>query len=117
NVSFPAVYSEAIDDAAVRMGYREETSYLGVLRFFTATAIFWWSVIFLIVSTITGYDPSIEYTQANPPTLIQRIGLNMQVSVIPAVLVLISILIFSKYNKITKEVAMANKKKLIEMGL
>jgi len=41
----------------------------------------------------------------------------MQVSVIPAVLVLISILIFSKYNKITKEVAMANKKKLIEMGL
>ena len=117
NVSFPAVYSEAIDDAAVRMGYREEGSYLGVLRFFSATAIFWWSVIFLIVSTITGYDPNIEYTQANPPTLIQRIGLNMQVSVIPAVLVLITILIFSKYNKITKEFAMENKKKLIEMGL
>ena len=117
NVSFPAVYSEAIDDAAVRTGYREEGSYLGVLRFFSATAIFWWSVIFLIVSTITGYDPSIEYTQANPPTLIQRIGLNMQMSVIPAVLLLIAILIFSKVNKITKEVAMANKKKLIEMGL
>ena len=117
DISFPAVYSEAIDDATVRTGYREEASYLGVLRFFSATAIFWWSVIFLVVSTITGYDPSIEYTPANPPTLIQRIGLNMQISIIPAVILLIAILIFSKVNKITKEVAMANKKKLIEMGL
>ena len=100
NVSFPAVYSEAIDNAVVKTGYREEGSYLGVLRFFSATAIFWWSVIFLIVSTITGYDPSIEYTQANPPTLIQRIGLNMQVSVIPAVLLLIAILIFSKHKQL-----------------
>ena len=69
------------------------------------------------MSTITGYDPRIEYTQANPPTLIQRIGLNMQVSVIPAAFLLIAILIFSKYNKITKEVAIENKKKLITMGL
>ncbi len=119
DISFTAVYSEAIDNAVVQTGTREETSYLGVLRFFTATAIVWQIFIFLIVSTITGYDPSIDYDYAKgvTPTLIQRIGLNMQVTVIPASLLLIAVIIFIKFNDITKEVAIENKKKLIEMGL
>jgi len=117
DISFVAVYSEAIDNAAVQTGYREEASYLGVLRFFTATAIVWWTIIYLIVSTITGYDPAIEYTQANPPTLVQRIGLNAQISVIPAAIMLIAALIFYKFNDLTKELALENKKKLLEMGL
>ena len=119
SISFTAVYSEAIDNAAVQTGTREETSYLGVLRFFTATAIIWQIFIFLIVSTITGYDPSIDYDYAKgvTPTLIQRIGLIMQVTVIPASLLLIAVIIFYKFNDITKEVALENKRKLIEMGL
>jgi len=117
DISFIAVYSEAIDNATVETGVREEASYLGVLRFFSATAIVWWTIIYLIVSTITGYDPAIEYSQANPPTLVQKIGLNAQVMAIPAVIMLIAAIIFYKFNNITKEVAMENKKKLLEMGL
>lgn len=117
DISFIAVYSEAIDNATVETGVREEASYLGILRFFSATAIVWWTIIYLIVSTITGYDPAIEYTQANPPTFTQKIGLNAQVMAIPAVIMLIATLFFIKFNKITKEVALENKKKLLEMGL
>lgn len=119
DISFTAVYSEAIDNAAVQTGIREEASYLGVLRFFTATGIVWWTLIFLIMSTITGYDPSIEYDYAKgiTPTQIQRIGLIMQISVIPAGIMLIAVIIFYKFHDITKEVAIENKKKLLEMGL
>ncbi len=119
DISFTAVYSEAIDNAAVQTGTREETTYLGVLRFFTATAIVWQIFIFMIVSTITGYDPSIDYDYAKgvKPTLIQRIGLNMQVTVIPASILLIAVIIFYKFNDLTKEVAIENKNKLIQMGL
>ena len=73
----------------------------------------------MIVSTITGYDPSIDYDYAKgvKPTLIQRIGLNMQVTVIPASILLIAVIIFYKFNDLTKEVALDNKRKLIAMGL
>jgi len=119
DVSFTAVYSEAIDNAAVQTGTREETSYLGVLRFFTATAIVWQIFIFMIVASITGYDPSIDYWSKSPdgPPLLIKVGLNMQVTVIPASILLIAVIIFYKFNDLTKEVAMENKKKLIDMGL
>ena len=118
-VSFNSVYSETIDNAAVQSGKREEASYLGILRFFTATGLVWQVLIFMIVSYITGYNPNIEYDYSKGivPSQIARIGLNMQISVIPAAIFLIAGLIFLKFNTITKEVALENKKKLIEMGL
>ena len=118
-VAFNTVYSEAIDDACVQKGTREEASYLGVLRFFSATGLLWQVLIFLIVSSITGYNPNIQYDydKGIRPSEAARIGLNMQMSVIPAILLLIGALIFYKFNKITKEVALENKKKLIQMGL
>ena len=119
SVSFNSVYSEAIDNASLQSGKREEASYLGVLRFFSATGLLWQVLIFLIVASITGYNPNIEYDYAKgiKPSQMARIGLNMQISVIPAVILLISAIIFFKFNKITLEVALENKKKLLEMGL
>jgi len=118
-VVFTAAYSEAIDNATVQSGKREETSYVGLLRFVTATAILWQVLIFLIVATITGYNPNIDYDYSKGivPSQAARIGLNMQISVIPAVISLIAGLIYYKYNDITIEVALENKKKLLEMGL
>lgn len=118
-VVFTAAYSEAIDNATVQSGKREETSYVGLLRFMSATAILWQVLIFLIVATITGYNPNIDYDYSKGivPSQAARIGLNMQISVIPAGITLIAGLIYYKYNEITKEVALENKKKLLEMGL
>jgi len=118
-VSFNSVYSEAIDNAAVETGKREETSYLGVLRFFSATGLVWQVLIFMVVSYITGYNPNIEYDYSKGirPSELARIGLNMQISVIPATISLIAGLIFLKFNNITKELALENKNKLLDMGL
>jgi len=44
-----AIFSEAIDNATVKSNIREESSYHGILRFFTATGIFWQVLIFTIV--------------------------------------------------------------------
>ena len=118
-VVFTVAYSEAIDNASVQSGKREETSYVGVLRFFTTTGILWQVLMFMIVASITGYNPNIEYDYAKGirPSEAARIGLNAQISVIPAGISLIAALIYFKFNKITKEVAIENKNKLLQMGL
>ena len=118
-VIFVSLYSETIENSVVQSGKREEASYMGVLRFFTAMSTLVQLLIFLIVATATGYDPSIDYwsTPALTPSLPVIIGLNIQMALIPQLMVTIAGIIFLKLNKVTKEVAIANKKKIIEMGL
>ena len=83
------------------------------MRFFSATAIFWQVLIFAIVGTITGYDPKLGTANSD----FAKLGLNLQMSLIPATIMVISSLIFFKLYTITKEIATENKKKLIEMDL
>jgi hypothetical protein len=68
---------------------------------------------------VTGYDGTIEYdfSAGIIPSIPARLGLNFQISIIPGTIVLIASLIYLKYNTITKEVAIENKKKLLEMDL
>jgi Na+/melibiose symporter-like transporter len=118
-VAITVAISETIDNASVKSGKREESSYMGVLRFFTATAILWQVLIFMLVAMVTGYDATIEYDYSAGvvPSQLARIGLNLQISIIPATILLIASLIYLKLNTITKEVAIENKKKLLEMDL
>ncbi|MFX1445977.1 MAG: MFS transporter, partial [Promethearchaeota archaeon] len=112
-VILQAIYSEAIDNATLKSGKREESSYVGIMRFFSATAIFWQVLIFAIVGTITGYDPALGTKNSN----FAKFGLILQMSLIPAAIMVISSLIFFKLYTITKEIAIENKKKLIELNL
>jgi GPH family glycoside/pentoside/hexuronide:cation symporter len=112
-VILQAIYSEAIDNATLISGKREESSYVGIMRFFSATAIFWQILIFAIVGTITGYDPQLGTKNSD----FAKLGLLLQMSLIPATLMFISSLIFFNLYTITKETAMENKKRLIEMDL
>jgi Na+/melibiose symporter-like transporter len=112
-VILQAIYSEAIDNATLISGKREESSYVGIMRFFSATAIFWQILIFAIVGTITGYDPQLGTKNSDSA----KLGLLLQMSLIPATLMFISSLIFFNLYTITKETAMENKKRLIEMDL
>ncbi len=118
-IAFTAVSSETIDNASVKSGKREETSFSGVLRFFSASGIFWQVLIFMLVEIATGYDPTIiyDYNTGIIPSQMARIGLNLRISIIPAIIVLVTAIIYMKFNKITAEVALENKKKLIEMNL
>lgn len=107
------IYSESIDNATVKSGVREESSYMGIMRFFAATGMFWQVLIFMIVSLCTGYDPIIGTANSD----FAKLGLNLQMSIIPAIIILIAAIIFIKMNTITKEDAIENKKKLLEMNI
>ncbi|MBA7537529.1 Melibiose carrier protein [subsurface metagenome] len=108
-----AIFSEAIDNATLKSNIREESSYHGILRFFSATGIFWQVLIFTIVGTITGYDPAL----GNKNSDFAKLGLNIQMSIIPATIMIISLLIFFKLYTVTKEMAIENKTKLIKLDL
>jgi len=112
-VILQALYSEAIDNATLKSGIREESSYVGIMRFFSATAIFWQVLIFAIVGTTTGYDPQLGTDNSD----FAKFGLILQMSLIPATIMIISSLIFLKLYTITKEISIDNKTKLIEMDL
>ena len=113
HVPLNAIFSEAIDNATLKSGIREESSYLGILRFFSATALFFQILIFAIVGTITGYNPLLGTDNSD----FAKLGLLLQMSLIPAAILFISMLIFLKFYTITKEDAIETKKKLIAMNL
>ena len=105
--------TEAIDNAVIKSGKREEASYAAVIRVFTAYSYGIQAVLFAIVSSFTGYisgDPS-TYTDA------AYIGLLMQISLIPCILLVIGLIAFTLMYDITKEDALRNSEKLKEMGL
>ncbi len=107
------VQAQAIDNAAVTNCKREEASYAGIFRVFSAFTYFFQSLIFVVVWTLTGYTPEKRANQ----TELARLGLKLNVSLIPAALAVVSIIIFAIMYSITEEKALINKTKLVEMGL
>ncbi|MFX0036208.1 MAG: MFS transporter [Candidatus Hermodarchaeota archaeon] len=105
--------AEGIDNATVNSGKREEGSYTSIWKFFTAFSYFFQTIIFAIVSGITGYDTALG--TGNSDTA--KFGLIFQMSIIPMVIFLIGTIAFALMYKISKEDAKLNKEKLIEMGL
>jgi GPH family glycoside/pentoside/hexuronide:cation symporter len=112
-VVYSLVQAEAIDNAVVKTGKREEASYMGVMRVFSAFSWFFQTLIFVIVWTLTGYIPAKGANQ----TELAKFGLKLIISLIPFVITLIGIVIFALMYTITKEVASENRKKLLEMGI
>lgn len=111
-VIFELAQAEAIDNAGVQSGKREEGTYIGVLRVFSAFSLFFQTLIFSIIGGIFGFNPAL-----GKQTELAKLGLNFQMSVIPFILSLIAAIIFIMFYQISKEDAKENTKKLIEMGL
>ena len=104
--------AEAIDKAVIQSGKREEGSYSGVLRVFTAFSYAIQTLIFAIVSSFTGY------VSGNPSTYAAGyIGLLMQISIIPFFIVIIGAIIFFLMYTITKEETLQNSEQLKQLGL
>ena len=112
-ITYIIVSSEAIDNSVLLSGKREEGTYNGILRIFTGFSYVFQALIFATVSSYTGYIPAKGKNQ----TELARFGLKLQMSLIPMVIILIGIIIFIYFYNITKEDALANKKKLLEMRL
>ena len=112
-ITFKMVQAEAIDNASVINGKREEASYVGLFRVFSAFTYFFQSLIFFIVWTLTKYEPIKRADQ----TELARLGLKLLISIIPATLAVIAILVFVVMYTISKEDAVQNKKNLAKLGL
>jgi len=107
------INAEAIDNAVVKSGKREEGSYNGILRIFTAYSYVLQTLIFAIVSINTGFisgDPS-TYTDA------AYMGLLIQISLIPFFILIAGAILFALMYKINKEDALQNTEKLKQMRL
>jgi GPH family glycoside/pentoside/hexuronide:cation symporter len=112
SVVLNAVVSQAIDNATLKSGLREEGTYNGIMLVFQATGKLFQAIIFTISFLIFGYVAgSMQQTEAT------KFGLLFTISIIPGIITLIGALFFWKLNTITKEVAAANQVKLIELGL
>lgn len=105
--------AEGIDNATVNSGKREEGSYTGILKIFTAFSYFFQTIIFAIVSGITGYDAAL----GTGNSVAAKFGLNIQMSIIPMIITIIGTILFVMVYTISKENAHSNKTKIIEMGL
>ena len=76
NLCYIIVSSEAIDNSIIKSGKREEGTYNGILRIFSAFSYFFQALIFAIVAGFTGYVPARGANQ----TELARLGLKLQMS-------------------------------------
>ncbi len=112
-ITYIVVSSEAIDNSVLLSGKREEGTYNGILRIFTGFSYVFQALIFAIVSANSGYIPARGKNQ----TELARFGLKLQMSLIPLIIIMIGIIIFMYFYKITKDIALVNRRKLLERGL
>jgi Na+/melibiose symporter-like transporter len=112
-IIFNLIQAEGIDNAAANTGKREEGSYIGILRVFSAFIYFFQTLIFAIAWGYFGYEPAKGPNQ----TSYAIFGLKFAMSIIPFIIALIGIGLFVIMYQIDREVAIANKKKLLELGI
>jgi GPH family glycoside/pentoside/hexuronide:cation symporter len=112
-VIFSLLRAEGIDNATVNSGKREEGSYSGIYKIFTAFSYFFQTIIFAIVAGFTGYNPLLGVSNSN----IAKFGLLFQMSIIPMIITIIGTVAFFFMYKVSKEEAKENKVKIEEMNL
>jgi Na+/melibiose symporter-like transporter len=108
----PTIISDAIDEAAVVTGTRNEGIYIGIHVFFSRTSIAIQVSIVGIIQIITGFNP--EATIQTPEAIW---GLRLLMSVIPGGILLLGIIIFYILFDVTDEKRSATRARLKELGL
>ena len=104
------LFSSVVDNATIESGKRKEGLYKGVWMFFARLSLAIRAVVFLIVQVVFGYQSG----STDPYALL---GLRIQMSIFPMVIIGIGILIFWSLYKITPEMIETNTKKLKELNM
>ncbi len=119
----PPTMGDIIDDHAVRTGKKEASIFLGYqtffIRFGEAFKVLTIMVVHLLTYFPTG-EPTLTDLQAvlTPDQLrVALFGIRIHTAIVPAVLVLITLILFWIYYPLTPEKVAENKLKLAEMGL
>ncbi|NHJ19503.1 MAG: MFS transporter [Candidatus Lokiarchaeota archaeon] len=118
----PPTMGDTLDYLTIRYNKRENSVYYGWNAFIIRLSGVFTAVVFGIVHPLTGFEegaPTLaDLITANPTGWqLAVFGIIIHAAIIPAVLVLVTILIFRKYYTLTPKVVAENKKKLKELGL
>ncbi len=104
------LFSSVVDNAALETGKRQEGLYNGIWMFFARIGIAIRSIIFLIVAILFGY-----HSGSTDPN--ELMGLRIQMSIFPMIIILTGIFIFWRLYRITPEMIEFNAKKLKELNM
>jgi Na+/melibiose symporter-like transporter len=119
--SDPPTLADVIDDAAVREGKKTPGIYYGYQAFFIRLSASSIAITIAIVHTFTGFvggAPSrAELIARSPTPELALFGIRIHAAIVPAILILVTILIFWKFYDLTPDKVVANKAKLKELGL
>jgi GPH family glycoside/pentoside/hexuronide:cation symporter len=110
----PPTMGDVLDDITVKTGKRQQSIYYGFQAFFVR---FGGSVIAMTIALthiVTGYIPGGSISEQSPLAIF---GVTIHSAIVPAIIVLITVLIFWKYYDLTPDVVAANKEKLRALDL
>jgi Na+/melibiose symporter-like transporter len=116
----PPTMGDVIDNAVVNTGVKQEAIYYGFQAFFIRFGHSFQAGVFALVHHMTGFVEGAT-SQEELFSLVQNpglvlFGIRIHTALVPAVVVLITTLIFWKYYDLTPEKIAENRKKLEEMG-
>ncbi|MCP4760763.1 MAG: MFS transporter, partial [archaeon] len=117
----PPMMGDVLDDIALRTGNRKQSIYYGYQAFFIRLGGIFQGVIFAIVHILTNFvegAESLEELQllSSTPEL-AVLGIRIHATLIPALVVLITTLLFWKFYDLTPEKVETNREKLKELGI
>ncbi len=116
----PPMMGDVLDDHAARTGKRQQSIYYGFQAMFIRLGYAIIIIVIALVHILTGFDegiPTLAQLMTTPNWQIAQFGIRLHSSIIPAIIVFITTLIFWKYFDLTPDKVKENKKRLKELGL
>jgi len=110
-IIFP-LFGDVIDEATLKNGTRQESFYVGFRSLFARMAIIIQAVTFGLIHIFMGFEPG-SATQSPRAIL----GLRIQVTIIPMIVMIIGTILFWKYYDLTPEKKKQIQAKLKELNL
>jgi GPH family glycoside/pentoside/hexuronide:cation symporter len=108
----PPTMGDVLDDIAVRTGKSQQAIYYGFQSFFIKLGQSFIGITIALSHVLTGFQGG-DVEQ----TMLAKFGIRIHTAIVPAILVIITLLIFWKYYKLTPDRVAANKAKLEEMNI
>ncbi|TXT65834.1 MAG: putative Major facilitator superfamily MFS_1 [Promethearchaeota archaeon] len=117
----PPTMGDVLDDIAVRTGKRQQSIYYGFQALFIrlgyATIVIVITLVHILTGFVEGAPTYAELVRLSPTPELAIFGIRIHSAIFPAIIVIITVLLFWKFYDLTPEKVAENKKKLEEMNL
>jgi GPH family glycoside/pentoside/hexuronide:cation symporter len=110
-ISLVPIFGDAVDDLVVSTETKKEGLYAGIREVVIKVGLLFTPMILTITHIVTGFDP-VSPVQ----TPLAQQGIIWGMGVIPAIILIITVLIFWKFYDLTPEKKMANRERLKELS-